>query len=184
MYDTYGFPADLTNDVARERGFTIDEEGFNDAMEAQRQRARQAGQFGVDYNASIKVDAETEFCGYNSTEGKASVIAIYRDGEAVDSITAGEEGLIVLDNTPFYAESGGQCGDAGVMVAEGAKFEVADTQKFGAAIGHKGAMVEGALKVGDKLTAQVDAARRAAISLNHSATHLLHAALRNLLGDH
>ncbi|MGF1756373.1 alanine--tRNA ligase [Photobacterium sagamiensis] len=184
LYDTYGFPADLTNDVARERGFTIDENGFNDAMEAQRQRAREAGQFGVDYNTAIKVDADTEFCGYTATEGQGSVIAIYRDGEAVDSINAGDDALIILDNTPFYAESGGQCGDTGVMTAEGAQFNVADTQKFGAAIGHKGAMVEGALKVGDKLTANVDAPRRAAISLNHSATHLLHEALRNLLGDH
>ncbi|PSW04724.1 alanine--tRNA ligase [Photobacterium lipolyticum] len=184
LYDTYGFPADLTNDVARERGFTIDENGFNNAMEAQRQRAREAGQFGVDYNSAIKVDADTEFCGYTATEGQGSVIAIYRDGEAVDSINAGDDALIVLDNTPFYAESGGQCGDAGVMTAEGTQFNVADTQKFGAAIGHKGAMVEGALKVGDKLTAKVDAARRAAISLNHSATHLMHAALRNLLGEH
>jgi len=184
LYDTYGFPADLTNDVARERGFTIDENGFNDAMEAQRQRAREAGQFGVDYNTAIKVDADTEVCGYTATEGQGCVIAIYRDGEAVDSINAGEDALIILDNTPFYAESGGQCGDAGVMVAEGAKFDVADTQKFGAAIGHKGTMAEGVLKVGDKLTAQVDAPRREATSLNHSATHLLHEALRNLLGDH
>ncbi|MDX1304074.1 MAG: alanine--tRNA ligase [Photobacterium sp.] len=184
LYDTYGFPADLTNDVARERGFTIDENGFNDAMEAQRQRAREAGQFGVDYNTAIKVDVETEFCGYNATEAQACVIAIYRDGEAVDSINAGDDALIILDNTPFYAEAGGQCGDAGVMTAEGTQFNVADTQKFGTAIGHKGAMVEGALKVGDKLTAHVDAQRRMAISLNHSATHLMHAALRNLLGEH
>lgn len=184
LYDTYGFPADLTNDVARERGFSIDEEGFNNAMEAQRQRARDAGQFGVDYNDAIKVDAETEFCGYGATEGQASVVALYREGEAVDAINAGEEALIVLDNTPFYAESGGQCGDTGAMTAEGVQFVVADTQKFGNAIGHTGKLAEGSLKVGDKLTATVDAARRAATSLNHSATHLLHAALRNLLGEH
>ena len=184
LYDTYGFPADLTNDVARERGFSIDEEGFNDAMEAQRQRARDAGQFGVDYNDAIKVDAETEFCGYAATEGQATVVALYREGEAVDAINAGEDGLIVLDNTPFYAESGGQCGDTGAMTADGVQFVVADTQKFGNAIGHTGKLAEGALKVGDKLTATVDAARRAATSLNHSATHLLHAALRNLLGEH
>ena len=184
LYDTYGFPADLTNDVARERGFSIDEEGFNDAMEAQRQRARDAGQFGVDYNDAIKVDAETEFCGYAATEGEATVVALYREGEAVDAINAGEDALIVLDNTPFYAESGGQCGDTGAMTAEGVQFVVADTQKFGNAIGHTGKLAEGALKVGDKLTATVDAARRAATSLNHSATHLLHAALRNLLGEH
>ncbi|WP_299020617.1 alanine--tRNA ligase [uncultured Photobacterium sp.] len=184
LYDTYGFPADLTNDVARERGFSIDEEGFNDAMEAQRQRAREAGQFGVDYNDAIKVEATTEFNGYSVAEGESEVVALFRDGAAVDSVSAGEEALVVLNNTPFYAESGGQCGDTGVMTAAGVKFDVADTQKFGAAIGHKGTLAEGALKVGDKLTATVDAARRAAISLNHSATHLLHAALRNLLGEH
>ncbi|PSU32597.1 alanine--tRNA ligase [Photobacterium lutimaris] len=184
LYDTYGFPADLTNDVARERGFSIDEEGFNNAMEAQRQRARDAGQFGVDYNDAIKVDAETEFCGYGATEGQAKVVALYREGEAVEAINAGEEALIVLDNTPFYAESGGQCGDTGAMTADGVQFVVADTQKFGNAIGHSGKQAEGSLKVGDKLTATVDAARRAATSLNHSATHLLHAALRNLLGEH
>ena len=184
LYDTYGFPADLTNDVARERGFSIDEEGFNDAMESQRQRARDAGQFGVDYNSAIKVDAETAFCGYSATEGEATVIALYRDGEQVDGADAGEEVLVVLDNTPFYAESGGQCGDTGVLHAEGMQFNVADTQKFGAAIGHKGQVAAGRLSVGDKLKASVDAARRAAVSLNHSATHLMHAALRNLLGEH
>ncbi|AJR07565.1 alanine--tRNA ligase [Photobacterium gaetbulicola] len=184
LYDTYGFPADLTNDVARERGFSIDEEGFNDAMEAQRQRARDAGQFGVDYNDAIKVDADTEFCGYDATEGQATVVALYREGAAVDAINAGEDALIVLDNTPFYAESGGQCGDTGAMTADGVQFVVADTQKFGNAIGHTGKLAQGAVKVGDKLTATVDATRRAATSLNHSATHLLHAALRNLLGEH
>ncbi|MGF1701618.1 alanine--tRNA ligase [Photobacterium makurazakiensis] len=184
LYDTYGFPADLTNDVARERGFSIDEDGFNDAMEAQRQRAREAGTFGVDYNDAIKVDASTEFCGYNATEGQATVVALYRDGNAVDSIDAGDDALVVLDNTPFYAESGGQCGDAGVMNADVASFTVTDTQKFGNAIGHVGQLTTGSLKVGETLTATVDAARRAAISLNHSATHLLHAALRNLLGEH
>ncbi|MGF1726911.1 alanine--tRNA ligase [Photobacterium nomapromontoriensis] len=184
LYDTYGFPADLTNDVARERGFSIDEEGFNDAMEAQRQRAREAGQFGVDYNDAIKVDAETAFCGYGATQGEATVVALYRDGDAVDAVNAGDDALIVLDNTPFYAESGGQCGDTGMLTADGVSFTVLDTQKFGAAIGHKGQLAAGSLKVGDKVTATVDATRRSATSLNHSATHLMHAALRNLLGDH
>ncbi|KMV28892.1 alanine--tRNA ligase [Photobacterium swingsii] len=184
LYDTYGFPADLTNDVARERGYSIDEDGFNEAMEAQRQRAREAGSFGVDYNNAIKVDASTEFCGYTATQGEGEVVALYRDGEAVDSVNAGDEALIVLDNTPFYAESGGQCGDAGVISAAGIKFDVADTQKFSDAIGHSGIVAEGTIKVGDKVTTNVDAARRQAISLNHSATHLLHSALRNLLGDH
>ncbi|MDO6544128.1 alanine--tRNA ligase [Photobacterium sanguinicancri] len=184
LYDTYGFPADLTNDVARERGFSIDEDGFNEAMEAQRQRAREAGSFGVDYNNAIKIDASTEFCGYTATQGEGQVVALYCNGEAVDSVNAGEEALIVLDNTPFYAESGGQSGDAGVISAAGVKFDVADTQKFSDAIGHSGVVAEGAIKVGDKVVANVDTARRQAISLNHSATHLLHAALRNLLGEH
>ncbi|WP_407082451.1 alanine--tRNA ligase [Photobacterium leiognathi] len=184
LYDTYGFPADLTNDVARERGFSIDEEGFEAAMEEQRQRARDAGNFGVDYNDAIKVDAETEFCGYSATDGEGEIVALYRDGVAVDSVNAGEDALVVLTNTPFYAESGGQCGDSGILTAEGVLFNVADTQKFGAAIGHKGQVAEGMLTVGQKLTASVDSARRAAISLNHSATHLMHAALRNILGEH
>ncbi|WP_318458177.1 alanine--tRNA ligase [Photobacterium leiognathi] len=184
LYDTYGFPADLTNDVARERGFSIDEEGFEAAMEEQRQRARDAGNFGVDYNDAIKVDAETEFCGYSATDGEGEIVALYRDGVAVDSVNAGEDALVVLTNTPFYAESGGQCGDSGIITAEGVLFNVADTQKFGAAIGHKGQVAEGTLTVGQKLTASVDSARRAAISLNHSATHLMHAALRNILGEH
>nr|WP_318459857.1 alanine--tRNA ligase [Photobacterium leiognathi] len=184
LYDTYGFPADLTNDVARERGFSIDEEGFEAAMEEQRQRARDAGNFGVDYNDAIKVDAETEFCGYSATDGEGEIVALYRDGVAVDSVNAGEGALVVLTNTPFYAESGGQCGDSGILTAEGVLFNVADTQKFGAAIGHKGQVAEGTLTVGQKLTASVDSARRAAISLNHSATHLMHAALRNILGEH
>ncbi|WP_422767212.1 alanine--tRNA ligase [Photobacterium leiognathi subsp. mandapamensis] len=184
LYDTYGFPADLTNDVARERGFSIDEEGFEAAMEEQRQRARDAGNFGVDYNDAIKVDAETEFCGYSATDGEGEIVALYRDGVAVDSVNAGEDALVVLTNTPFYAESGGQCGDSGILTAEGVLFNVADTQKFGAAIGHKGQVAEGTLTVGQKLTASVDSVRRAAISLNHSATHLMHAALRNILGEH
>ncbi|PSU22964.1 alanine--tRNA ligase [Photobacterium phosphoreum] len=184
LYDTYGFPADLTNDVARERGFSIDEDGFETAMAAQRQRARDAGNFGVDYNDAIKVDAETTFCGYSATDGEGVIVALYRDGNAVDSINAGEEALVVLSNTPFYAESGGQCGDSGLLTAEGVVFNVADTQKFGAASGHKGQLVEGTLTVGQQLTAAVDSDRRQAISLNHSATHLMHAALRTILGDH
>ncbi|OBU24510.1 alanine--tRNA ligase [Photobacterium aquimaris] len=184
LYDTYGFPADLTNDVARERGFSIDEDGFETAMEAQRQRARDAGNFGVDYNDAIKVDAETTFCGYSATDGEGAVVALYRDGNAVDTINAGDNALVVLSNTPFYAESGGQCGDSGLLTAEGVVFNVADTQKFGAATGHKGQLVEGSLTVGQQLTAAVDSERRQAISLNHSATHLMHAALRTILGDH
>ncbi|MCF4176017.1 alanine--tRNA ligase [Vibrio sp. McD22-P3] len=184
LYDTYGFPADLTNDVAREREFTIDEEGFEKAMEAQRQRAREAGQFGTDYNAAIKVDTDTEFCGYTGTEGSSSVAAMFVEGAEVDALSAGDKAIVVLEQTPFYAESGGQCGDAGVLKTAAGLFKVEDTQKLGNAIAHHGELVEGVLAKGDEVDAIVDAQRRAAISLNHSATHLLHAALRQVLGEH
>jgi alanyl-tRNA synthetase len=184
LYDTYGFPADLTNDVAREREFAIDEEGFEKAMEEQRQRAREAGQFGTDYNAAIKVDTQTEFCGYTGTKGSSSVAAMFVEGNEVDSLSAGDKAIIVLGETPFYAESGGQCGDAGEIRTESGVFRVEDTQKLGNAIAHHGVMAEGVLAKGDEVATIVDAERRAAISLNHSATHLLHAALRQVLGEH
>ncbi|OQK48739.1 alanyl-tRNA synthetase [Vibrio vulnificus] len=184
LYDTYGFPADLTNDVARERDFTIDEAGFEKAMEEQRQRAREAGQFGTDYNAKIKTESETEFCGYTGTQGNSVVAEIFVEGEAADSLSAGDKAIIILGETPFYAESGGQCGDSGVLKTESGLFQVEDTQKLGNAIAHHGVLVEGVLAKGDQVSAIVDAERRAAISLNHSATHLLHAALRQVLGEH
>jgi alanyl-tRNA synthetase len=184
LYDTYGFPADLTNDVAREREFAIDEEGFEKAMEAQRQRAREAGQFGTDYNAAIKVDTDTEFCGYTGTEGNSTVAAMFVEGNEVEALSAGDKAIVVLEETPFYAESGGQCGDAGVLKTSAGLFKVEDTQKLGNAIAHHGELVEGVLAKGDEVAATVDAERRAAISLNHSATHLLHAALRQVLGEH
>ncbi|MCG9584493.1 alanine--tRNA ligase [Vibrio tubiashii] len=184
LYDTYGFPADLTNDVARERDFTIDEAGFEKAMEEQRQRAREAGQFGTDYNATIKTEAESEFCGYTGTEGKSNVAEIFVDGEVVEALSAGDKAIIILGETPFYAESGGQCGDAGVLKTESGLFKVEDTQKLGNAIAHHGVLAEGVLAKGDEVQATVDAERRASISLNHSATHLLHAALRSVLGEH
>lgn len=184
LYDTYGFPADLTNDVARERELTIDEDGFEKAMEEQRQRAREAGQFGTDYNAVIKVESETVFHGYNSTETKATVLEIFREGEAVETLSAGDDAILILDVTPFYAESGGQSGDAGIITVEAGKFVVTDTQKVGNAIGHHGKLVEGVLSTADSAMAQVDEERRTAITLNHSATHLLHAALREVLGEH
>ncbi|WP_159656767.1 alanine--tRNA ligase [Vibrio atypicus] len=184
LYDTYGFPADLTNDVARERDFTIDEAGFEKAMEEQRQRAREAGQFGTDYNATIKTEAETEFCGYTGTQGKSDVAEIFVEGEAAQSLSAGDKAIIILGETPFYAESGGQCGDAGVLKTASGLFKVEDTQKLGNAIAHHGVLAEGVLAKGDEVEAIVDAERRAAISLNHSATHLLHAALRQILGEH
>ncbi|HAS62772.1 MAG TPA: alanine--tRNA ligase [Vibrio sp.] len=184
LYDTYGFPADLTNDVAREREFAIDEEGFEKAMEEQRQRAREAGQFGTDYNAVIKTDAQTEFCGYTGTEGESAVVAMFVEGEEVESLSAGDKAIVILEQTPFYAESGGQCGDAGMIKTESGLFKVEDTQKLGNAIAHHGVLTEGVVAKGDKAQTLVDAVRRAAITLNHSATHLLHAALRKVLGEH
>lgn len=184
LYDTYGFPADLTNDVARERDFAIDEAGFEKAMEEQRQRAREAGQFGADYNATIKADTETEFCGYTGTAGRSTVAEIFVDGEVTESLSAGEKAIIILGKTPFYAESGGQCGDAGVLKTDSGLFQVEDTQKLGNAIAHHGILAEGVVAKGDEVEATVDAERRASISLNHSATHLLHAALRQVLGEH
>ncbi|KJY80733.1 alanine--tRNA ligase [Vibrio nigripulchritudo] len=184
LYDTYGFPADLTNDVARERDFAIDEEGFEKAMEAQRQRAREAGQFGTDYNAAIKVDASTEFCGYTSTEGSSTVSALFVEGNEVEALSAGDKAIVILEETPFYGESGGQCGDTGTLKTDAGLFQVEDTQKLNNAIAHHGVLVEGVFAKGDSVAATVDAVRRAAIILNHSATHLLHAALRHVLGDH
>ncbi|GLT14921.1 alanine--tRNA ligase [Vibrio algivorus] len=184
LYDTYGFPADLTNDVARERNVEIDEDGFEKAMEVQRQRAREAGQFGTDYNKVIKTDVDTDFCGYSGVTGESSISEIFVEGEEVDSISAGTEAIIILGETPFYAESGGQCGDAGTLKTDSGLFEVQDTQKLGNAIAHHGKLLEGVMAKSDKTTAQVDAERRNAITLNHSATHLLHAALRKVLGEH
>ncbi|OXX32448.1 alanine--tRNA ligase [Vibrio sp. V09_P4A23P171] len=184
LYDTYGFPADLTNDVARERELTIDEQGFEKAMEEQRQRAREAGQFGTDYNAIIKVDTNTAFCGYSATQGESLIAAMFVDGNEVDTLSAGDKAILILGETPFYAESGGQCGDAGVIQTATGLFKVEDTQKLGNAIAHHGELIEGVLAKGDEAKAIVDAKRRAAISLNHSATHLLHAALRQVLGSH
>ncbi len=184
LYDTYGFPADLTNDVARERGFSIDEAGFEQAMEEQRQRAREAGQFGTDYNSLIKSATNTEFCGYTASCGQSAVREMFVEGAEVSTLSAGDKAIIVLDNTPFYAESGGQCGDTGVLKTDAGIFHVEDTQKLGNAIAHHGVLAQGVLATGDQVDAIVDEKRRAAISLNHSATHLLHAALRKVLGEH
>jgi alanyl-tRNA synthetase len=184
LYDTYGFPADLTNDVARERGLTIDEAGFDVAMDAQRQRAREAGQFNTDYNAAIKVDVKTEFCGYSHVQGSSSIVAMFVEGQEVESLSAGQHAIIVLEETPFYAESGGQCGDSGLLKTASGLFKVEDTHKLGGAIAHHGLLSDGVLVKGEEVRAEVDAQRRAAITLNHSATHLMHAALRTILGDH
>lgn len=184
LYDTYGFPADLTADIVRERELTIDDAGFEREMEAQRERARSASQFGVDYSDSVDVDAASEFTGYDHLDGEATVVALINGGVQVDRLGVGDEGMVILDRTPFYAESGGQAGDHGRLVADGVEFVVADTRKQGSINGHIGKVSSGELKVGMTLAADVDRARRQSIVLNHSATHLLHAALRQILGDH
>ncbi|CAH2818725.1 TPA: alanine--tRNA ligase [Salmonella enterica] len=184
LYDTYGFPVDLTADVCRERNIKVDEVGFEAAMEEQRRRAREASGFGADYNAMIRVDSASEFKGYDHLELNSKVTALFVDGKAVEVINAGQEAVVVLDQTPFYAESGGQVGDKGELKGAGFTFAVDDTQKYGQAIGHIGKLSAGALKVGDAVQADVDEARRARIRLNHSATHLMHAALRQVLGTH
>ncbi|EID8739094.1 TPA: alanine--tRNA ligase [Escherichia coli] len=184
LYDTYGFPVDLTADVCRERNIKVDEAGFEAAMEEQRRRAREASGFGADYNAMIRVDSASEFKGYDHLELNGKVTALFVDGKAVDAINAGQEAVVVLDQTPFYAESGGQVGDKGELKGSNFSFAVEDTQKYGQAIGHIGKLAAGSLKVGDAVQADVDEARRARIRLNHSATHLMHAALRQVLGTH
>lgn len=184
LYDTYGFPLDLTADVCRERNLKVDEIGFERAMEEQRRRARESSGFGADYNSMIRVDGASKFSGYDHNQQRSSVTALFRDGQAVDVLNAGEEGVVVLNETPFYAESGGQVGDKGELTAQGVSFVVTDTQKYGQAIGHQGKVAQGSVKVGDSVEATIDEARRSRIRLNHSATHLLHAALRQVLGDH
>ncbi len=184
LYDTYGFPVDLTADFCRERNIKVDEAGFEAAMEEQRRRAREASGFGADYNAMIRVDSASEFKGYDHLELNGKVTALFVDGKAVDAINAGQEAVVVLDQTPFYAESGGQVGDKGELKGANFSFAVEDTQKYGQAIGHIGKLAAGSLKVGDAVQADVDEARRARIRLNHSATHLMHAALRQVLGTH
>lgn len=184
LYDTYGFPMDLTGDIARERSLTIDEAGFEREMEAQRVRARSASSFGMDYNSLVKVDVDTEFTGYTAHSGSAKIVALYKDGQSVDVLSEGEEGVVVLNQTPFYAESGGQIGDCGYLQAGTARFDVRDTTKTGGAFLHHGVLDSGSLIVGAPVETHVDAEVRHATSLNHSATHLLHAALRKVLGDH
>jgi alanyl-tRNA synthetase len=209
LYDTYGFPADLTADIARERGLSIDQVGFDTAMEEQKKRSQEASKFGVDLRGGVSIDSRTLFQGYEGLEATGRVVALLKGGQPVDSLSAGDEGEVILDRTPFYAESGGQVGDVGVLSATGSsghgskaakpvpmsltltpppeagvRFVVSDTQKRGAAHSHIGRLVDGAIRVGDSLHAQVDGERRRATALNHSATHLLHAALRKVLGTH
>ncbi len=193
LYDTYGFPLDLTADIAREKGLSIDRPGFEQAMDGQRNRARAASKFVnvpsgqvslTGYAPELKVGQVMSFVGYDKLTDVGNVISLSDGNGEVDSLSAGQSGAVVLDSTPFYGESGGQVGDTGVLSAKGAKFQVEDCRKSGDAIVHIGTVVKGSIDKGDKLAAAVDAGRRNDIVLNHSATHLMHAALRTLLGDH
>jgi alanyl-tRNA synthetase len=185
LHDTYGFPPDLTADIARERGIGIDLEGYEREMDAQRERARAASRFGVDQRGGAQIEGRSEFSGYEALESEGRIVALLRGGQSVDALNMGDEGEVVLDRTPFYAESGGQVGDTGTLSASPSTlFQVEDTQKRGAVHAHRGRLQSGALRIGDTLVAHVNAERRQAIRLNHSATHLLHAALRNVLGKH
>jgi len=184
LYDTYGFPVDLTADIARERDLTVDQSGFDEAMSGQRDRARAASKFSAAGGDAIKSDLETSFLGYEGTEAGSEVVALFNDGKPVDKLIVGDDGGVILASTPFYAESGGQIGDTGVLAAGDHSFTVLDTQKSGKAIVHYGSVQAGEISIGDQVDAQVDAERRQAIRLNHSATHLMHAALRTVLGDH
>jgi alanyl-tRNA synthetase len=184
LYDTYGFPLDLTADIARERGLAVDQPRFDAAMEEQRRRSQEASKFGVDQSGGARVDARTLFQGYEGLTACGQVLALLRQGASVEALNAGEEGEVVLDRTPFYAESGGQVGDAGELEGKDSRFIVVDTQKRGAAHSHLGRLESGTIRLGDTLEARVDGVRRQATALNHSATHLLHAALRKVLGTH
>lgn len=184
LYDTYGFPTDLTNDIARERDLTLDIEGYEAAMAQQRSRSQESGSFKVDYNDALNLEGSTEFTGYNSATGDGVVVALLRDGEPVECLNVDESGAVVLDKTPFYAESGGQVGDTGYLAGKSVKLEVADTRKASNHHLHEVKVLNGSLNVGDTLTAQVDDTVRQRTRLNHSATHLLHAALREILGEH
>lgn len=183
LYDTYGFPADLTADVAREKNVSIDQNGFDECMKQQRERAQQSSQFGTDYNDQLSSEAESEFTGYDNESGNTTIVELFKGSEATNLLSQGEEGIVVLNSTPFYAESGGQVGDTGKLTLENGYFEVKDTVKLGNAIAHRG-VAHTTLNVGDAVQANIDSERRASIKLNHSATHLMHAALRKVLGEH
>ncbi len=183
LYDTYGFPADLTADVAREKDLTIDEAGFDAAMQAQRKRAQQASQFDADYNEQLNSDATTDFIGYEQHKHQAKILEVFFEGKAADGLSEGQEGLLILDKTAFYAESGGQVGDTGRISTPNGEFEVIDTVKLGNAIAHKG-VAKGKVAVAELAEVEFDLDRRQAIKVNHSATHLMHAALKNVLGEH
>ena len=184
LYDTYGFPTDLTNDIARERGYSLDMEGYDTCMDAQRTRARAASQFSVDYTNTIRLDGTTEFRGYEVTELSAEIIGLYSAGEAVDNVSEGADVALILAQTAFYAESGGQVGDKGLLTQGSAVIEVSDCRKVGNHHVHIGQVVSGQFTVGEQVEATVDKTQRHAVTLNHSATHLLHEALRQVLGEH
>ena len=183
LYDTYGFPADLTNDVAREKGLSIDEQGFTDAMAEQRKRAQQASHFGADYNQQLRSEKSSAFTGYELEQDNATVIELFAQGKQVEQLKQGEEGLVVLNQTPFYAESGGQVGDKGLLAVANAGFQVTDTVKLGNAIAHKGIALSD-MQLNMTVSAQINADYRHAVKLNHSATHLMHAALKKVLSEH
>ncbi len=184
LHDTYGFPFDLTGDIARERGLTLDEAGYEKCMEEQRARARAAGSFKLDYTDKLEVEGSSEFHGYSDLSYHGNVTALFKEGESIEELQQGDEGVVVLDHTPFYAESGGQVGDCGYLFLESNQFQVNDCQKQGDSHIHVGEMLSGSIKVGDRVDAEVSADVRQSTALNHSATHLLHAALREVLGDH
>lgn len=184
LYDTYGFPTDLTNDIARERNCTLDMGAYEAAMAEQRQRSQDADIFAVDYSDNLQLEGETAFTGYDSLTDDSVVIALLKDGESVEQLSAGDLGAVVLDKTPFYGESGGQVGDSGLLLGEGISFKIQATTKDSKHHLHQGELIEGQLSVGDKVSGQVDADQRRSTALNHSATHLMHAALREILGDH
>ncbi len=183
LYDTYGFPADLTADIARENNLTIDQDGFDSEMQAQRQRAQKASKFGTDYNEQLKSAKSTQFKGYTNHNLSSTIIELFDEAGSVSVLKAGEKGVVVLDNTPFYAESGGQVGDSGVITSDEGEFVVTDTVKLGNAFAHHG-FAKADMQLNGRVHAEIDVARRANIIKNHSATHLLHAALREVLGEH
>ncbi len=186
LYDTYGFPTDLTADIARERELTLDMVGYKREMEAQKERARAASQFGSDQTVQVTLEGETDFVGYDRLKDEVTVIGLYQKGESVDLLKNGDAGMVVLDHTPFYAESGGQVGDKGIITIDNCVFQVTDTRKQGGGgiVGHIGRVQGGELRLGDTVNAEVDEGTRQATALHHSATHLLHAALQQVLGDH
>lgn len=184
LYDTFGFPADLTNDICRERNLKIDEAGFTAAMNNQRQKARQASGFAIDYSQQIHIDQQSTFDGYDHLTTTGTVIGLFIAGQPVHEVTVGQPAIVVLDTTPFYGESGGQVGDSGTLSNEFSNFKVDDTQKISNSLGHQGQLLTGCLRIGDKVRAVVNAERRQSICLNHTATHLLHKALREVLGEH